>query len=435
MKQKVKFGLWMLLVLFFWSVPAGAEVYSQCQPDADGIDTDGDGIVDNDVVCLHMAAGDGFVNMADQQRKLQYMFGFGEVTGVPDEMVMMAGMLGAEFPAPTIVVKEGQKLYLTLTNVGMMMRPDLFDAHTIHWHGFPNAAAIFDGVPDASVSINMGFSFTYYYNIVEPGTYMWHCHFEATEHMQMGMLGNLYVLPKQNNLPDGTDLNGFIHHTGYRYAYNDGDGSTYYDVDYPIQITSFDPNFHDASLNIQPLPFAMMDDKYPMLNGRGYPDTINPNWLYNTAGDEGYAEMNLPSQKIHSLIEAVQGQKILLRISSLSTTSFHTLSVAGIPMRVIGKGSRLLRGPNGEDLTFMTNSVDLGGGEAKDVILDTSGIAPGTYVLYVTNLNHLSNNTEDFGGMMTEIIISPQLLTESPKVNMDNQKRLRLPKNKGLKSI
>lgn len=83
----------------------------------------------------------------------------------------------------------------------------------------------------------------------------------------------------------------------------------------------------------------------------------------------------------------------------------------------------------------MTNSVDLGGGEAKDVILDTSGIAPGTYVLYVTNLNHLSNNTEDFGGMMTEIIISPQLLTESPKVNMDNQKRLRLPKNKGLKSI
>ena len=28
------------------------------------------------------------------------------------------------------------------------------------------------------------------------------------------------------------------------YAYNDGDGSTYYDVEYPIQIHGFDPTFH-----------------------------------------------------------------------------------------------------------------------------------------------------------------------------------------------
>lgn len=55
----------------------------------------------------------------------------------------------------------------------------------------------------------------------------------------------------------------------------------------------------------------------------------------------------------------------------------------------------------------MTNSVDLGGGEAVDVILDTTDVEPGTYVLYSTNLNHLSNNEEDFGGMMTEIIVNP----------------------------
>ena len=44
----------------------------------------------------------------------------------------------------------------------------------------------------------MGASITYYYNIVEPGTFMYHCHVEATEHMQMGMLGNLYVHPQQD---------------------------------------------------------------------------------------------------------------------------------------------------------------------------------------------------------------------------------------------
>ena len=41
------------------------------------------------------------------------------------------------------------------------------------------------------------------------------------------------------------------------------------------------------------------------------------------------------------------------------------------------------------------------------MILDTTDVAPGTYFLYTTNLNHLSNDAEDFGGMMTEIVINP----------------------------
>ncbi len=61
-----------------------------------------------------------------------------------------------------------------------------------------------------------------------------------------------------------------------RFAYNDGDGSTGYDVEFPLQLGSFDPDFHDASWFVQPLPFALMWDRYPMINGRGYPDTINP---------------------------------------------------------------------------------------------------------------------------------------------------------------
>ncbi|MBA7663245.1 hypothetical protein ES703_71284 [subsurface metagenome] len=389
---------------------AQGSVYTQAPPDTDGNDTDGDGNPNNDHVSLHVAAGDGFINMADG--RLQYMFGFSDVTGVSDANIIMDAMLGAAFPAPTITVKEGQKLYLNLTNVGMMVRPDLFDPHTIHWHGFPQAATIFDGVPSVSISVNMGATLTYFYNIVEPGTYMWHCHVEATEHMQMGMLGQLYVLPIQNNLPDGTILNPdakpqdrVVHNAGDKYVYNDGDGSTYYDVEYPIQISAFDPDFHDASLAVQPLPFALMDDKYPMLNGRGYPDTVNTAVLYNTASDEGY--MDRPSQRINSLITANKGEKILLRISSLSTTSFHTLTVPGIPMRVVGTGARQLRGPGGIDTSYMTNSVDLGGGEARDVILDTTNVEPGTYVLYSSNLSHLSNNAEDFGGMMTEIVINP----------------------------
>lgn len=397
--QKILFLMCLLLITF----NTQAEVYTQCPPDTDGIDTDGDGDPNNDNVCMHVSGGDGFTNMADG--RLMYMFGFGDLNGISDADAMMAGMLAAESPSPTIVVKEGQKLYLSLTNVGMMVRPDLFDAHTVHWHGFPNASSVFDGVPDASISINMGSTFTYFYNVVEPGTFMWHCHFEATEHMQMGMLGNLWVLPIQNNLPDGNDLNGFTHHTGYKYIYNDGDGSTYYDEDYPIQIQTFDPDFHDASFTVQPLPFAYMKDKYPMINGRGYPDTVDPNVLWNTASDEGF--MDRPSRPVSALITANQGDKIALRISNLSTTDFHTLTVLGIPMKVVGQGSRLRRGPTGIDTSYTTTSVTLGGGEAYDVILDTNGVSAGTYALYTTNLNFLSNNEEDFGGIMTEIRITP----------------------------
>jgi hypothetical protein len=51
--------------------------------------------------------------------------------------------------------------------------------------------------------------------------------------------------------------------------------------------------------------------------------------------------------------------------------------------------------------------VNLGGGEAVDVILDTTQVEPGRYFLYTTNLDHLSNDKEDFGGMMTEIVVEP----------------------------
>jgi FtsP/CotA-like multicopper oxidase with cupredoxin domain len=378
-------------------------VLFQQPPDVDPNDSDNDGDPFNDHVFLHTAAGDGFINMADG--RLMYMFGFSDVTDVNSNEVMNTGMLAAELPgSPTIIVKQGQKLFLTLTNVGMVVRPDLFDAHTIHFHGFPQAAPIFDGVPHSSIAINMGASLTYYYNLVEPGTYIWHCHVEATEHMQMGMLANIYVLPIQNNDPNGTDLNGFTHTTGNKYVYNDGDGSTFYDVEYPIQIHEFDPDFHDASLLVQPLPFANMNDRYPMLNGRGYPDTVDPNILYNTASDAGYTDN--PSQPVNSLITAIKGQKILLRLTSVSTTQYHTLTTPGIPMRVVGRGARLLRGPDGKDLSYLTNAINMGGGDAIDVILDTTNIEPGTYFLYDANLNNLSNNEEDFGGMMTEIRIA-----------------------------
>lgn len=385
---------------------AVAEAVVQCPGDINN-----DAIVDivdpdRSVKCMHLSSGDGFATMADGY--LQYIFSFGDLTGIPQEQSISAGILGAELPAPKIILDENDEFYLTLTNVGMAMRPDLFDPHTVHFHGFPQASAIFDGVPDGSVSVNMLSSLTYYYNVVEPGTYLYHCHVEATEHMQMGMIGNLYVRPAQNKTgcaggacPQSTLGGNPDAGVPAGYVYNDGDGSTAYDVEAAVQISSFDPVFHDASVNTQPLPFGDMNDTYAMINGRGYPDTTNP--LALTPPAENGSKVN---QKETSLVEANVGDKILLRISNVSVTKFFTLSTMGLTMKVVGIGAKQHKGPGGVDLSYETTSVTLGGGEVTDVIIDTAGVSAGTYFLYTTNLNYLSNNDEDFGGIMTEIVIN-----------------------------
>lgn len=409
MKHAMRFLIPLLgMLLLLGAGPLQAGVITQCPGDLNGDSIPDPFLFNNNgqptgrpnpeydpnVKCMHLAAGDGYVTMADGTP--MYIFSFADITGVPDDMAMMAGMMAASFPAPLIVLDEGDKFYLNLTNVGMMMRPDLFDPHTVHWHGFPQASAVFDGVPDASISINMGSTLTYFYNVAEPGTYMYHCHVEATEHMQMGMLGNLYVRPAQ----DGTEYsyNGRVFN---QFAYNDGDGSTGYDVDYAIQIGSFDSNFHLASETVQPLPFALMLDNYPMLNGRGYPDTVNPAPLPPPVENGGKT-----SQFESALVTAYQGDRILLRVSNLNITRFYTLASLGIPMEVVGHNARLHRGPDGQNLYYKTQSVTLGGGESVDLVLDTTNVPAGTYFLYTTNLNYLSNDGDDFGGMLTEIRIN-----------------------------
>jgi len=225
-----------------------AGIRTQCKPGA---------------VCQHLVGVDGYVSMADGYR--QYVFGFTDKTGVPDNDVLLEAEMDAQSPAPPIRVQEGQEFYLTLSTAPMKMRPDLFDAHSVHWHGFPNIAPIFDGEPMASIGTNPGASFTYYYKVPAPGTYAYHCHVEATEHMQMGMLGHVTVTPLQ----DGTPIT-YAGKTYSQFAYNDGDGSTGYDVDYALTVIGFDPNFHDANGNPtpQPLPFADMRDTYMQINGR-----------------------------------------------------------------------------------------------------------------------------------------------------------------------
>jgi len=366
---------------------------------------------------------------------------------VDPRQVMDVGVMNGNIPAPLMAIDEDDEFFLTLTNVGMIMRPDLFEQHTVHFHGYPNASSFYDGVPDASIAINIGGSFTYYYLAPDAGTYFWHCHITPPEHLQMGMVGQIYVRPRQNRVAAGTPLysalqtqqgdlrtactpssvanpngdilcsNGLpkvntgktqgVNKSGnpQMYTYNDGDGSTAYDVEYPLQIHGFDPNFHFVGMTFNAEGFVDMKDKYFLLNGRSYPDTASPGPQATQSSD---GRMHY-SQPLNAIINIPAGGKALLRISDLDVAEFQTLASLGIRMHVIGYNAKLLRDQAGNNMDYYTNSITLGGGESLDVILDasdTSKYQPGQkFYLYTPNLDHLSNDAENFGGLMTVVNI------------------------------
>jgi len=385
---------------------------------------------------------------------------------VDPRQIIDVGVMNGNIPAPLAAFDEDDEFFLTLTNVGMIMRPDLFEQHTVHFHGYPNASSFYDGVPDASVAINIGGSFTYYYLAPDAGTYFWHCHITPPEHLQMGMVGQLHVRPRQDRVPSGGSLYTYLAYqnggtstvplpTGMaadlrtacnpatdilcsatmpaintgavqgldklgnpqRYTYNDGDGSTAYDVEYPIQMHGFDPNFHFVGMTFNPEMFVDMKDKYFLLNGRGYPDTVTPGPQATVTTD---TQMHY-SQPMPAIINIPVGGRALLRMVNLSVTEYHTLASLGIPMKEVGFMAKLLRDQGGNNTEFYTNSITLGGGESLDVILDASDDscrafagsgcsatlykAGSTFYLYTPQLDHLSNDAENFGGMMTEVHI------------------------------
>ncbi|MHB0871348.1 MAG: multicopper oxidase domain-containing protein [Chloroflexota bacterium] len=346
-------------------------------------------------VYISLVATDGWVKTPDG--KEHYGFGFADVTGVAEsQWVEYRGK--ATLPSRTIVVNQGRHLYLTLGNVGLPQRPDLDDAHTVHFHGFPNATSIMDGVPQQTFSVPVGRTFTYYYNLREPGTYPYHCHFEDVEHIHMGMVGTIIVRPKQ----------------GAKYAYNDG--STQFNREYVLLLTEVDSKVRRLIASVQQPDWTDYYPDYWLLNGRTYPDTLKPN-----------DDPSLPYQPVSSLIQANAVEKVLLRFNNLGFQQ-HAIQIPGIPFRVVGQDAKLLKN-SWVDLSYSKNTLYLPPGETYDVILvappfsATSGTtARGPYTayrLYSRNLERSTNSgAAGPGGMLTEIRVFKNRL---PAQSLPNQ--------------
>src|SRR5262245_26960641 len=167
---------------------------------------------------LALVATDGYMTMPGREADPIYIFGFVPVDPNASVSTLISTYKGhTKHTAPILNLKQNDDIKITLTNLGLIQRPDLTDSHTIHWHGFDIPSPLNDGVPEVSVAVPIGKQLTYFYRPHREGTYMYHCHFEDVEHVQMGMTGIVFVRPQQ----DGTPIGGFTkiadHHTAHHH--------------------------------------------------------------------------------------------------------------------------------------------------------------------------------------------------------------------------
>ncbi len=388
-----------------------------------------------------------------------YIFGFANASGVSDvDQFNLKNK--AQHSAPFFWAREyvsptqTNEFRVQLTNVGLAQRPDLFDEHTLHWHGFKNVIPFFDGEPTGSISVPQGQTFTYVYISHDPGTYMFHCHVEDTEHVHMGMTGLVFVRPAQDGnagllglgtsrpAPNNVPYKGF--------AYNDGDGSTGFDREYAMFLSEVWGDSHWADAHIQLPEWSDYRADFSLLNGRVFPHTLLSNGSVARNGDNPlpasrnfnvYPVRNagtswdlavprertgpgpndfvdhpeLGSQPNSALVSCNAGERVLLRFANLGFVE-AAMTLAGIRMKVVGKDATHMRGITGFDTSYQTSTLSFGAGESIDAIFTapphSGGSGPDVYVLYNRtytrgdNLNTASGGGTG-GGQRTEVRVYP----------------------------
>jgi FtsP/CotA-like multicopper oxidase with cupredoxin domain len=376
--------------------------------------------------------------LADPGNTTTYAFCFRNVTGLTQAQV--AAQKGrTQICAPIFYSTVGEEIWVTLTNLGLSLRPDLVDSHTLHWHGFRNAIPFYDGVPESSISVPIGRDFTYVYRPKDAGTYMYHCHFEDVEHVTMGMHGIVFVKPSPSDrlavVGPRTPTGALTGRQGKAYGVADGDttGESYYDREYAIMLSEVDTRAHFGDAHIQATDWTDFHADFWTMNGRAYPDTLEPNGVRDAEGQlraqrslgingDGTAhlqtiadyttdESRLFSNPLSSLVQCAPGERILIRFANLGFLD-HSFVFPGLEVDVLGRDARFV--PDSAQRKA-TDSIQIGPGESRDVFFTAP--AAGSYAFYDRGLSHYTGSADGadawVGGQRSEVRViaglAPQL--------------------------
>ncbi|MGH3077455.1 MAG: multicopper oxidase domain-containing protein [Gaiellaceae bacterium] len=125
---------------------------------------------------VRLSDGDSFdLEIAPVKKRI------GEVT------VRMLAYNGS-IPGPTLVAPQGATLKVRATNRGDI------DA-TVHWHGL-RLESRFDGTHETQAPIPVGETFGYEIVLPDPGAYWYHPHIREDYGQELGLYGNILVVPE-----------------------------------------------------------------------------------------------------------------------------------------------------------------------------------------------------------------------------------------------
>jgi len=108
------------------------------------------------------------------------------VKRIGDTDVRMLAYNGS-VPGPTFEIPEGATVTVHVTNEGDLEA-------TVHWHGL-RLENRYDGTHDTQSPIPVGDTFTYQVHVPDPGAYWYHPHIREDYGQEMGLYGNIHVVP------------------------------------------------------------------------------------------------------------------------------------------------------------------------------------------------------------------------------------------------
>lgn len=274
-------------------------------------------------------------------------------------------------PAPTLRIKQGDRLIVNFEN-------DHFHPHTVHWHG-QHVPMSSDGVPGVTQdSVAQGGSFTYDYIAKRAGTLWFHCHVDVQFHVMMGLYGMIIVEPQDTRWePKNIDKEFNIIMSTAQRAH----------IEYipPLPGETVDPHANhkgdvcgkatgmqgcqNPSVDVTPDIF--------MMNGKSFPSTL---------------------KDPKSLLTLEPGERVRIRMlnagEELETWHWH-----GHDVYVTHKDGN----PLPPSARFWTETLAIGPAERYDVVIEGSAEQAGNWVMHTHVENHVQNDGQAPGGMLTMI--------------------------------
>ncbi len=296
---------------------------------------------------FNLEAKPGFISAADGINL--YNWGFG-----------VAGS-SMQYPAPTLIVNQGQLVTITLTN-------NLPTRTSIVFPG-QSAATASCAVPAHCVSsptgqmtteVVPGGTITYTFPATNAGTYTYHSGTQMDVQLEMGLAGALIVRPAAPNQ-----------------AYDAPESSFSAGREYLLLLSEMDPARHQsvldqvAALPATPNPgwrvntstWGAYAPRYWFINGRNSPDTLAA----------AFAPA-LPNQPYNALVQMHPGDNVLLRVINMGR-DLHPFHHHGNNTWTVARDGRVLKRPGSTNADLAQNDFTLRmvPGQTVDAVYRWSG--------------------------------------------------------------